>query len=100
MHRLEYDENGAIILSRNFLNELVDVLSRLPDFEEELSLVSCYYKDAVEYSEDKVIVDEFLRDAVKESLENLCEEEFEEYTGLKEAYAEANLMRDLIIDKG
>jgi hypothetical protein len=98
MPELRYLEDKYLILPRAFLNEVVTVLSELPDFDEELSLVSSYYGSAAPHGNNMVIVNVIFRDILKETMVRLCREEFEEYTGLKEAYTEANLMRDLVIE--
>lgn len=99
MAQLQYLRDGSLILSRDFLNDLITVLSELPDFEKELSLVSSNFGSSCSYGEDMVIIGVLFRKYLKETMVRLHREEFEEYTGLKETYAEANLIRDLVLDE-
>jgi hypothetical protein len=99
MPQLQYLADGSLVLPRDFLNDLMTVLSELPDFEKELSLVSNQFGSARSCGlhDDWIVIGVLFRKYLKETLVRLCREEFEVYTGLKETYAEANLMRDLVL---
>lgn len=100
MVQLQYLSDGSLVLPRDFLNDLMTVLSELPGFEKELSLVSNQFGCARSCGryDGWIVIGVMFRKYLKETLARLCGEQFEVYTGLKETYAEANLMRDLVLE--